>query len=125
MSFPYTSKTLRSGKTKDLSARPKMSTYREEAMEGTATDMDEQNDENSARFSPDMIEERIKANLEPLHAQISALTEMMDRLFQGNSAREFTTASTHEPRPRSESPFVEAPGTSRFPPVAPLTTGGM
>ena len=124
MSFPYMSKNLRSGNTNDLSARLEMSAYRGEAMEGTATDMNEQNDESSARFSPDMIVERIKANLEPLHAQISALMEMMDRLFQSNSAREFTTASTREQRPGSESLFVESPGTSRFPSVAQLTTAG-
>ena len=93
-------------------------------MNRAATDTKEQNDEGSARLSPDIIEERIKANLEPLHTQIFALTEMMDRFFQGNSAREFTTASTHEARPRPESPFAEAPRTSRFPPVVPFTAAG-
>ena len=73
-----------------------MSAHGEDAMEETARDKCVQNDENSARFSPHLIEESIKANLEPLHAEISALTEMMDRLIQGNSAREFTTASTRE-----------------------------
>ena len=101
-----------------------MSANGEEAMEEVAIDAYEQNDENSARFSPDMIEEMIKANLELLRAQISALTEMKDRLIQGNSAREFTTASAHELRLQSESPFTKAPGTSRLPPVAPLTSAG-
>ena len=54
-------------------------------------DASEQNDQTDTRFSPDMIEERIKANLEPLHAQVSASTELMDKLIQGNSARELTT----------------------------------
>ena len=91
-------------------------------MEGADTDANELNDEDSARFSPGVTEGKIKLNLEPLHAQISVLMEMMDRLIQGNSAREFTTASTRELRPRFESLFAEAPGTSRFPPVALLTT---
>ena len=77
------------------------------------------------KVSPsDIIEESIKVNLEPLHAQISALTEMMDRLTQGNSARVFATASTRKPRPRSEKPFDEAPVASKFPLVEPLTTAG-
>ena len=84
-------------------------------------DASEQNYQTNTRFSPDMIEERIKANLEPLHAQISALTEMMDRLIQGNSARELTTASTREHRPQSESPFAQPTGASRFPLITPLT----
>ena len=43
-------------------------------------DVNEGNQKNSVRFSQDLVDERIKANLEPLHAQISSLTEMMDRL---------------------------------------------
>ena len=109
MSFPYTSKTLKNGNTYDLNARLEMSAHEE-----AATDMNEQNDENSARFSPDIIEEKIEANLEPLHAQISAVAGMMDRLIQGKSARKFTTLKTREPQPRSKSLFAKASGTSRF-----------
>ena len=39
-----------------------MSAYVEEPMEEVATDTNERNGENSVRFSPDIIEERIKAN---------------------------------------------------------------
>ena len=87
-------------------------------------DANEQNDQTSASFSPDMIEERIKASLEPLHPQISAVTEMMDRLIQRYSARKNTTASTCELRLQSETPFAQASGILRFPPVAPLATTG-
>ena len=72
-----------------------------------------------------MVEEKIKANLEPLHAQISALTQMMDRLIQGNSVREFMTASTRESRFSSKSPLADGPGTSRNPPIALMTAGGL
>ena len=96
---------------------------RETAVE-VEIDANERNDGASASFSPEMIEERIKANVEPLHAQISALTEMMDRLIQGISVREFTTASARKSRSQYKLPFTEVPGTSRFPPVAPLTTAG-
>ena len=64
----------------------------------------------------------IKANLERLHAQISALTEMIDRFIQGTSVRKITTASTREFRIQSESPLAETPGASGLSTVAPLTT---
>ena len=54
------------------------------------------NEESSMRVSADLVDERIKANLEPLHAQISALTEMMDRLIPSNSAKDTSTASSRE-----------------------------
>ena len=82
------------------------------------------NEENSLRFSPDLVDEGIKASLEPLHAQFFALTEMMDRLIQSNSARETTTVSICETRYQYESPYSRVPGSSRFPTVAPLTTAG-
>ena len=66
-------------------------------MTGVEVDANGENEMNSVRFSPDLVDERIKASLEPLHAQISALSEMMYRLIQGNSAMELTTASNREP----------------------------
>ena len=76
------------------------------------------------RFSPELVDEKMKASVEPLHAQMSALTEMMDRLIQSNSAKEATTASSRGIWHQYESPYSEAPGSSRFPTVAPLTTAG-
>ena len=66
----------------------------------------------------------MKASLKPLHAQISALTELMDRLIQNNSAKESTTASSRGFGYQYESPYSEGPGSSKFPTVAPLTTAG-
>ena len=57
----------------------------------------EDSEENSFRFSPELVDETIKVSLEPLHAQISALTEMMDRLIQSNSTTEPTTANSRGP----------------------------
>ena len=42
-------------------------------------------------FSPDMIEEKIKVKFEPLNAQISALTQLLNQLIQGNSERNSPT----------------------------------
>ena len=79
MSFSHTYKTLRSGNTYDSHARPEMSAHEENATDEAEFDVNEQNHQANARLSPDMIEENIKTNLEPLYARISALTEMMDR----------------------------------------------
>ena len=104
--------------------RTEMSAHQEDPTLETEIDASEKNDQTNSRFFPDMIEERIKVNLEPLHAQISAFTETMDRLIQGKSAREVTTASTRELRPQCESPVAEPAGASRFPLIAPVTTMG-
>ena len=94
--FSHKYKTLRSGNTYDLHGHPEKSAHDYETTVATKGDSTEKNDGTSLGFSNDMIEERIKANFEPLHAQISALTQMMSRLIQGNSAREFTTANRRD-----------------------------
>ena len=33
------------------------------------------------RFFPDLVDERIKARIEPIHAQITAFTENVDHLI--------------------------------------------
>ena len=68
------------------------------------------------------MDERIKTSLAPLHAQISAPTEMMDRIIQKNLTTESTTVSTRGLSLQHESPYNEEPGLSRFPTVAPPTT---
>ena len=78
--------------------------------------------ESSMRFSPELVDVRIKASLEPLHAQISALTEMKDQLIQSNSAKETTMVSSRGIGHQDESPYSEGPGSFRFPTVTPLTT---
>ena len=122
MNFSYKFKTLRSGNSYDLRTQPKMSTHGDENTAEAETGIIEGSEENSVRFSPNSVDERIKASLEPLHAQVSALTEMMDRSIQSNLTTESTTASSRGPGLQYESPYSEAPGSSKFPTVAPLTT---
>ena len=102
-----------------------MSTHENENTEVGESGITEGSEESNIGLSPDLVEERIKVSLEPLHAQISALTEMVDRLIQGNSTTESTTASTRGLRLQHESPYSEEPGSSRFPTIAPLTTVGL
>ena len=80
--------------------------------------------ESNTRFSPKLEDERIKASLEPLHAQNSALTELMDRLIQSNLTTESTTASNRGPGLQHRSHYSTGPGSSKFPTVSPLTTAG-
>ena len=54
----------------------------------------ESSEENSMVFSPELVDEKIKVSLEPLHARITVLTGMMDRLIQCNSAKEVLTGSS-------------------------------
>ena len=75
-----------------------MSAHEEERTVATERDAAEKNDGTVLGFSTEIFEEKITAKLEPLHA----LTHMMDRLVHGNSAREFTTASTIEAQFPSE-----------------------
>ena len=124
MSFSYEFKTLRSGNSYDSRTQPETSTHGGENTGEAETGIIEGNEENSMRFSPELIDERTKASLEPLHAQITALTEMMDRLIQSNSAKETTTASSRGVPHQYESPYSEVPGSFRFATVAPLTTAG-
>ena len=49
-------------------------------MTGVEIDANEGNEENVI-FFPDTVDKHIEANLKPLHGQISAFTEMMDRLI--------------------------------------------
>ena len=124
MSDSYKFKTLRSRNSYDSRARIEVSAHEEEVTGEMEADATEGNEESSIRFSPDLVDERIKTSLELLRAQVSALTEMMDCLILSNSARETTTASSRGTRQRYESPFSGVPVSSSFPTVAPLTTTG-
>ena len=94
MSFSYKFKTLRSGNTYHSGAQLEMSEYEKEVTGEVEAGATEVNEENGTRISPDLVDEKIKASLETLHAQISACTEMMVRFPRSNSPRETTTAST-------------------------------
>ena len=87
-----------------------MSAHEDEVTGGVEVDVNNGNGEKSVEFSPGLINESIKASFEPLHAQISALTEIMDRLIHSNSVRETNTAKTHEDQYQYEPPAI---GTSR------------
>ena len=120
MSFSYRFKTLRSRKSYDLTTQLEMSTHEDKNSGEAETGIVEGGEENSIR----LVGERIKASLEPLHAQICAFSEMMNQLILSNSTKESTTVSSRGFGHQYESPYCERPGSSKFPAVAPLTTAG-
>ena len=61
----------------------------------------ERADEPITRVSPDLIEERIKVNSEPLNDEISMLTQLVNQLIQENSARSSPTAGPRNHRTKS------------------------
>ena len=124
MSFSHKFKTLGSGNSYESRTQPEMSAYGDENTGEAETGIIEGSEENSMRFSPELLNEKINASLEPLYAQITALTEMMDRLIQSNSAMEATTVGSRRIRHQYELPYSEVLGSSRFPRVAPPTTAG-
>ena len=71
-----------------------MSTHGDENTGEAETGIIEGSEESRVKFSPELVDERIKASLEPLQEQISALTEMMDRLIENNLTTESTRART-------------------------------
>ena len=101
-----------------------MSAHGDEIEEEVEKGIIDGSEENGIRFSSELLDERMKVSLEPLHAQISALAEMMDRLIQSNLTSESTKASSRGPGLQFESPYSEGPGSSKFPMVAPLITAG-
>ena len=94
MSFDYKFRTLRSRNSYDMRLQPRVSVHGDENTGEAERGMTEGSEENSIRSSPELVDERIKASLEPLHPQISALTQMMDCLIQSNSAKKSTMASS-------------------------------
>ena len=87
MSFSYRFKIIRIGNSYDLRTEPKMSTHEDENTRQAGTRIIEGSEKNSFIFSPKILDARMEASLEPLHAQISALTKMMGRLIQSNSSQ--------------------------------------
>ena len=73
-----------------------MSAHGDENTREAETGIIERSEENSIRFSPELVDERIKASLEPLHAQMSALTP-----------KESTTESSQGFGNQYESPYSE------------------
>ena len=65
MSFSYKFKTLRSENSYNSRAHPEISAHEEEVTGEIEANATEGNEWNTIKFSPDFVDERIKASLEP------------------------------------------------------------
>ena len=81
MSFSYKFETLGSANLYDSRTQPEMSAHKDETTGELETGRIEGSEENRMRFFPELVDERRKSSFKPLHAQITALTEMIDRLI--------------------------------------------
>ena len=67
------------------------------------------------RASPELIEERIGADLEPLSEQIATLTQLFNQLVQDNSAKTPPTAGSRTLRSRTGPSFKRESGDTSTP----------
>ena len=77
MSCSYKFETLGNGNSYDSNAQPEMSAHEEEVTGEVEANATEGNEENSENFSTELVDERIRASLEPLHAQMSPIIEII------------------------------------------------
>ena len=81
-------------------------------------------EETTNEISHELIEEKIKANLEPLKEKIPTLTQLLDQLILESSARTSPTVDTRSQQTRTRrSPSHEA-GTSRALPAREIGSRG-
>ena len=99
MRFSPDYRTLRGGKIYSQILQPKMSVNTENTVDASET----WEDWRSYRPASELIEERIRANLEPLNVQISTLTQLLDQLIKDNSAKTTPTAGPRVLRPQAVS----------------------
>ena len=83
---------------------------------GASAGRDPENvDETFNGVSPNVIEERIKANLQPLNERISTLIELLNQLVKETLARNSATAGPRAQQTQSRPSFSSELGTSRTP----------
>ena len=121
MTFFPDQSTCRSGKLYSKISDPKVSASVQNPAITPATRDPKIAEEPINGVSKDLIEERIKANLDPLNAHLSTSTPLLNQLIQESSARDSPTADTCTQQTQSRhSPSHEA-GSSKALPAS--TTG--
>ena len=97
-------RSFRNGKTYSHNLHLNLSVNAENNADApTARDL-ERAEEPINGFSPDLIDEKMKANVKPLNEQISTLSQLLNQLVQENSARNTPTVGPriHETQSRYE-----------------------
>ena len=125
MSLFLEHRTLRGDNCYTLKPRTGMSAHKELQNETTEMHSVERLDEAITEFSPDMIEEKIKANLEPLQAQVITLTQMINKRIQDSSTSTNPEAGSLDRLLPYGCPITDRPGTSSTLPLTWLVTAGL
>ena len=86
MSLSLEQRTLQNGKTYSQNSQLKMSVIAEDTGDAPAARDSKRAEETVHEVLLYLIEERIKANLEPFYEQISTLTQLLNQLIQENWA---------------------------------------
>ena len=115
MSFSPGLRALANGKICIKISLPRMSVSTEKTAGTPASRNPERTEEATNGISPELIEERIKANLGPLNEQISALTQLLNQLIKESSGRNSPTADTRTQQTQSRLSSSREAGTSGAP----------
>ena len=113
---PYC-KTPKSGKNYIQSVHPKMSVNTKNTTDGSEALGAKEIHGTINGFSLELIEQRIRAHLEPLIAQFSKLTQLLNQLIKDNSAMTTPTAGPRTHRFEAGTSFKREARTSRAQPV--------
>ena len=99
MSFSHSSRTIKSGKTYMQAIRLNMSLNVKNLNNASKLFDNEENNINDDRISPELIEERLRENLEPFKEQFSYTTQLLNQLIYDNSAKTTPKEGPHAHRP--------------------------
>ena len=75
--------------------------------------------------SSDLIEDNIRANLEPTNTQISTLTQLLNHTIQDNPAKTTLTAGSYTHRPPNEPSLSREAETSKTLPETAIGVTGL
>ena len=103
MSISHDRGTLIAGKSFSQNLHPKMSVNIENTIDTSKVRYAEKTDKTITGVSY-LIGKRIRAKLEPLNAEISTRTQLLNQLMHENSAGTTSTVASRTNRPATEPP---------------------
>ena len=99
MSFSLDGRALRNSRTYSPSLQPELSMNIENSIDASKACGGDKIYGATNGVSPVLLEESFRANSEPLNAQFSALTQLLNQLIQDNWTKTTPTACPQTPSP--------------------------
>ena len=112
MSFSSEHRTLRSGKTYSQRLYPKSSATTENTIDASETGGFERINGSTNRISPQLIKERIRANLEPPYDRIATVARLLNQIIRDHSVKTTAMAGPQIYRLQAGSSFDSKAGVS-------------